>query len=143
MKGKAMTTVLKMTKEDDLEKLTVKQQRAIVSVLSSRTLEEALRTARISRNQWFVWFRKPFFRAEFDKRKTALFDEAISRLRGSMTKAVEALEELCEKNIMVNPPTRLKAAIAIIEIVSKADVESDLQRRIEALEQAQIERKRQ
>jgi len=44
---------------------------------------------------------------------------------------------------MVNPPTRLKAAIAIIEIVSKADVESDLQRRIEALEQAQIERKRQ
>ena len=54
-----------------------------------------------------------------------------------LTKAVDALEELSEKNIMVNPPTRLKAAIAIIEIVSKADIDSDLQRRIEALEQAQ------
>jgi len=132
-----MAAVLKMTKDDSSDKLTLKQERAIVSVLSSRTLEEGLRTAKISRNQWFVWYRKPFFRAEFDKHKTSLFDDAISRLRGSLTKAVEALEELCEKNIMVNPPTRLKAAIAIIEIVSKADIESDIVRRIEALEQAQ------
>ncbi len=138
-----MTTVLKMTKDDDLGNLTLKQQRAIVAVLSSRTLEEGLRTAKISRNQWFVWYRKPFFRAELDRRKASLFDDAISRLRVSLTKAVDALEELSEKDVMVNPPTRLKAAIAIIEIVAKADVESDLQRRIEALEQAQVERTRQ
>lgn len=132
-----MPAVLNMTKHDGPEKLTLKQERAIVSVLSSRTIEEGLKAVRISKNQWYIWLRKPHFRAEFDKRKTGLFDEAISRLRGSLTKAVEALEELCSKGMMMNPPTRLKAAIAIIDIVSKADIESDLQRRIEALEQAQ------
>lgn len=131
--------LLNRTKHYDPEKLTltVKQERAIVAVLSSRTLEEGLRTVGTSRNQWFLWLRQPLFRTEFEKRKASLFEDAISRLRMCLTKAVDALEELSEKNIMVNPPTRLKAAIAIIEIVSKADIDSDLQRRIEALEQAQ------
>jgi hypothetical protein len=106
-------------------------------VLSARTVEEGVKAARISKNQWYVWLKQPRFRAEFDQLKATLFDDAISRLRACLMKAVEALEELCDRKMMVNPPTRLKAAVAIIEIVSKADVESDLQRRIEALEQAQ------
>lgn len=132
-----MPAILKLTKGDDSGNLTLKQRRAITCVLSARTVEEGVKAARISKNQWYVWLKQPRFRAEFDQLKATLFDDAISRLRACLMRAVEALEELCDRKMMVNPPTRLKAAVAIIEIVSKADVESDLQRRIEALEQAQ------
>lgn len=121
------------TEGETLAKLTMKQERSIAAVLSSRTVEEGIARAKISKTQWYRWLSDPGFKAAFEKRRHGLLDDALHTLRASLTKAVGVLDGIMDQNYQ-HPATRLRAALSVIEIVTNADMTADLLKRIEAIE---------
>lgn len=121
------------TEGNALVKLTMKQERAVVAVLSSRSVEEGLARAKISKSQWYRWLSDPGFKKAFEERRRALMDDVVHALRASLGKAVRVLDGLLDQAVL-HPATRLRTALSIIEIVQNADINADILKRIEALE---------
>lgn len=122
-------------KETEQDSLTRKQAAAIAFVLSSRSISEGLKLAKVSRGRWYEWLKDPGFKAVYEQRRASLLDDAIHALRTSLTKAVDALDDLLDRR-HESPATRLRAATSIIEIVTNSDINSEIIKRIEVLEMA-------
>jgi hypothetical protein len=101
------------------EKLTRKQEAAILALLSSRSVEEAARVAGVNPRSLYRWQKEPAFNAAYRKVKRAAFSQSIARMHQMASAAVTTLGK-----IMVDPntppATKVRAADSILSHTAKA-----------------------
>jgi hypothetical protein len=120
---------------DSPEKLTSKQEQAIVALLSNRNVEEAARACNIPPRTLFRWLKEPAFQAAYRTAKKAAFGQAIARLHHLASAAVSTLGKVM-LDPATPPATKVRAADSILERTTKAIEVEDIDARLVALEQA-------
>ena len=82
-----------------------------------------------------TWLEDAHFRFHVTEVRGQMLDAALGRLSASATKAVETLVEVLEKG---QDNARVRAALGILQTLTKINEQVDLTRRIAALEAAYI-----
>jgi phage terminase small subunit len=124
------------TKED--KDLSEKQIKAVPHLISSKTLKEGCRKARISRKTLYQWLKDPVFKEELRRQRDVIIEEALENLKGAMTKATETLIDLLDKTD--NEHLKRYVAKDIIEYVLKAKELGDLEERLVKIERIVFEK---
>ena len=116
-------------------KLSRKQEAALLALLTSRSIEEAARSAHVDARTVYRWMKEPDFDAAFRDAKRAAFAQAIARLHQMSSAAAATLGK-----IMVDPnapaSTRVRAADSILNHTAKAIEIEDIEARVSDLERA-------
>ncbi|GEK60318.1 hypothetical protein CHL76_16470 [Marinococcus halophilus] len=116
------------------EKQSRKRDQAILALLSEPTLRQASEKVGVSESTLWRWLQEDDFREQYHQAKQEAVSQATSRLRQSMTSAVDALEEMAS-----NPKTpamaRASASRTLLEFGFKAHETEEMQRRLEQIEQ--------
>jgi hypothetical protein len=113
--------------------LTPRQELVITELLSSPSVEESCRRAKVAKATVYGWLKNPAFQAELKRQREALVDEALNRLKAALIQAVATLTGLLEAE--GKPAIQLRAAQTLLDQGIKAVELQDLASRIEALEQ--------
>lgn len=128
-----------MTKSNETERLNepetlTRRQRAVLPhLLTTPSLEEGCRKARVSKTTVYAWLKEPAFQAEVKRLRQALVDEAFDRLKAGLTQAVDKLLELLHVEGQLG--IQLRAAQTLLEYGTKAIELQEMENRLEALEQ--------
>jgi transposase-like protein len=117
------------------EKKSRKEDIAILSLLSEPTMKDAAEKTGIGEATLWRWMQKPAFKEKYNNAKREVVAQATSRLRQSMTIAVEALVEMAE-NSGTPAMARASACRTLLEFGFKAHEMEDLQERVERLEES-------
>jgi len=130
-----------MTKTDQNQKkgLTDRQLKAIVHLVSSVTLEEGRKKARLSKDTLFRWLKNPDFKAEIKKVRDIVISEALDILKQNTITAVHQLVKLLDKKISDN--LRRSICNDIINYTLKARELEELEARVADIEKLIKERK--
>jgi len=117
------------------EKLGPKQQRAILALLTSRSVEEAASASHTPVRTLYRWLKDPAFNAAYREAQRAGFSQAIARLHQMAGAAATTLGK-----VMVDqktpPATKVRAADSILNHTSKAIELEDIEARVSQLERA-------
>ena len=114
--------------------LSRKQERAVLAVLESRSVEEACRKANISKTLYYRWLRgDPGFADALKNRRAEAGTDALERLQAGLSSAVDVLVDLLASE---NEWMRRVAANDIICRFFKAKELWDVEERLERLEAA-------
>jgi uncharacterized protein YggE len=101
------------------EKVGAKQQRAILALLTSRSVEEAAGASHTPVRTLYRWLKEPAFDAAYREAKRAAFSQAIARLHQMAGAAASTLGK-----VMVDPKTppstKVRAADSILNHTGKA-----------------------
>ena len=118
--------------------LSGKQERAILAVLESRSIEEACRKACISKVLYYRWLRNdPGFADALKSRRDGASAEALERLQRGLSMAVDVLVDLLASE---NEWVRRVAANDVISRFLKAKELEELEERLGRLESAILSR---
>jgi hypothetical protein len=120
------------TTNQNAAKLTARQVRAIPFIVGSATYTEAIEKAGVGRKTFYEWLKQPEFKAELDRQRNEIAEEAFRVLENSLTKAVNALTGLLDTS-----DSRLKRLVCndiIDHILQRKEIE-DLDKRLTAIEQ--------
>jgi hypothetical protein len=120
---------------DSEEKLTRKQELAIVALLSHPTLREAARTTSLGESTLLRWLSVPAFRSRYDSERRALLEGAKNALRGAALGSVETLATM-QHDPATPPGARVTAAKAILDLCLRIQESDDILLRLEKLEAA-------
>ena len=116
-----------------VEKLGGKKEAAILALLSSRSVEDAARTANVPLRSLYRWLKEPEFESAYREAKRVAFGQAIARLQQGTPAAASVMLKL-----MVDPAvpasTRLKAADCVFTHAKNAIELEDVEARVTALE---------
>jgi alpha-beta hydrolase superfamily lysophospholipase len=122
-------------------KTAATRERAIVALLSERTIEAAATRAGVDESTLRRWLAKDeAFQAEYDAARRMAFQAAMNRVHALTARAVETLEDLlgAEKH----PSVRLGAARTVAEIgIHQHDAET-IMRKLDDIEAAQRQQRR-
>ena len=77
-------------------RLTNRQLKAIPHLVSSPTLEEGRRNARVSRDALYRWLKQPAFKEALRQQRDVVIQEALETLKATMTKATTTLASLLD-----------------------------------------------
>ncbi len=113
--------------------LSGKQERAILAVLESRSIEEACRKAGISKTLYYGWLKDPGFAGALKDRRDAASSSALERLQRGLSIAVDVLVDLLASE---NEWVRRVAANDVISRFFKAKELGELEERLTRLESA-------
>jgi hypothetical protein len=115
------------------------RERAIVALLSERTIADAAAKAGVDESTLRRWLSEDkVFQAEYAAARQAVFQSGINRVQALTAKAVDTLEDLLDANINAN--VRLGAARTVAEIgIHQHDAETILQK----LEEMESDQRRQ
>jgi hypothetical protein len=117
------------------EKLGVKKEAAIIALLTSRSIEEAAKTADVPPRTLYRWLKEPEFDAAYRKAKRVAFGQAIARLHHMTGAAVSTLGKVM-LDPATPPATKVRAADSILDHTSKVMEIEEIEARVAALEQA-------
>lgn len=109
------------------------QQRAIVYLLSERTLKDAARKCGVSVRTIQRWLRDESFRAEYQAAKTELLRFATAKLRMNATEAADTLAAIFS-DAGASPSARVAAAVSNLRLALEAEAQETLESRISQLE---------
>lgn len=126
-----------MTKTDD-NRLTPRQIKALPYFAACLSVERASKEANISKDTFYKWIKEPSFKAELERLRNAIVDDAINQLKISTTKASETLASLLEREDY--PAIQRAAANDILSHVMKFMELKEIEVRLTALEVAQSRR---
>lgn len=115
------------------EKLSRKQEQAIISLLQMPTISEAAKQAGIGEATLWRWLQNIEFQERYREAKRQAVAQAITRLQQVSTEAVEALRTIM-KDAEAKDSARVSAAKAVLEMVLKGSELEDLAARLEQLE---------
>ena len=120
----------------DLDKppLTERQVKALPLFASCLTYEEACRRAGIDRSTFYNWLRDPAFKAELNRLRDSIIEEAVSILKTSATESVNKL-----RHLMLNGATesiQRASANDLLGHLAKYREHEELAERLTALEVA-------
>jgi hypothetical protein len=118
----------------DEDQLTPAQERAVIALLSSSSLEEAAKAARVSVSSLRRWRQEPAFQVAYRHARFALLESATAKLRGAACRAVEVLVEAMNDKEAPHS-VRIRAAQVVLESAYKSAEVEDLAERLEAQEQ--------
>jgi hypothetical protein len=116
------------------EKLTPKQERALVALLDCGEIKKASETAGINEATLWRWLQSPDFQTRYRAARRQLVETAIAQLQSDCTVAARVLREVAEDR-QAPASSRVAAARTILEQSIGAIELMDLQQRVERLEQ--------
>jgi len=117
------------------DKLGGKKEAAILALLTTRSIEEAARTADVPLRSLYRWLKEPEFSTEYRKAKRAAFGQAVARLQqGTAAAAAVMLKLMVDTGVPAS--TRLRAADSVFTHAKNAIEFEEIEARVAALEQA-------
>jgi hypothetical protein len=116
------------------EKLTPKQERALVALLDCGEVKAAAKAAGINEATLWRWLHLSEFQSRYRAARRQLVETAIAQLQSDCTIAARVLREVAEDRD-APASSRVAAARAILEQSTGGIELMDLQERIEQLEQ--------
>ena len=116
----------------ETKNLSNRQLLAIGQIISSSTLEEARRKAKISKGTLYAWLKNETFKAELKRQRDEVIKEGLDRLKCAMTKAIDGLIKL-----MDSPRADLRRWVYkdVIDYALKRIEIENIEERIERIEQ--------
>ena len=115
------------------EKLTPKQERALLALLDCGEVGTASERAGVSRITLWRLLQQPIFQSRYRAARRQLVETAIAQLQSDCTVAARVLREVAEDR-EAPASSRVAAARAIIEQSVSAVQLTDLQERLEEVE---------
>jgi transposase-like protein len=116
-------------------KFGLKQEQAIIALLTQRNVDEAARATGIAPNTLLRWMKEPEFDAALRKARRLSYSQSIGRLQQASSVAATTLLKL-----MVDPDSppscRLRAADSVLSHAAKAIEIEDIEARVSELERA-------
>lgn len=113
------------------ENLTPQQEKAVVALVTSPSLETAAKVVGVTVRTLHRWKQEPDFVQALRTARTAIMESTTNRLRTASTSAVETLEELLS---CASPSVRARAAEAILSHAFRAVELEDITERLTAIE---------
>ena len=121
------------------EKISRKQEQAIINMLIFPTIGEAAKQTGISEVTLWRWLQLSDFADKYRAAKRQAVSQAIARLQQTTTLAVDTLVEVMQ-SIDAKDTAKVTAAKVILEMAFKAVEVEDLAAKVEELEQLIQER---
>ncbi|MBA3247309.1 MAG: hypothetical protein H0T63_04415 [Pyrinomonadaceae bacterium] len=121
------------------EKLSPKQERALVALLDCGEIQAASERAGVSDVTLWRWLQQPDFQARYRAARRQLVETAIAQLQSDCTTAARVLREVAEDR-EAPASSRVAAARAIIEQSISAVQLTDLQAEVEEIKRLLAER---
>ena len=118
------------------QKLTAKQERALVALLHCGEVRAAASDAGVGETSLWRWLQTPEFQTRYKAARRQLVENALAQLQSDCAVAARVLREVAEDKT-ATATARVSAARAIIEQSVAAIQLTDLMERIEALEAIQ------
>ncbi len=115
------------------EKLGSRKERAILALLTSRSVEEAARTANVPPRTLYRWMKEPAFDAEYRAARRAAYGQAIARLQQATSAAATTLMKTMVE-ASTSASVKVRAAEAIFNHAFKGIELEDVVPRIASLE---------
>jgi hypothetical protein len=115
------------------EKLTAKQERALVALLSTGGIKEAAELCAVNESTIWRWLQLPSFQTRYRAARRQVVETAIAQLQQDCSIAVRVLREVAE-DAESPASSRVAAAKTILDQSVSAIELMDLQERIEKLE---------
>lgn len=113
--------------------LKPKDEHILSALLSCGSIAEAEKLTGVSRTTIYNRLADDTFKAEYDRRRTMVLNEACNKLQATLTEAVITI-----RNIMLDensaPQVRLNASALILQNCLKYTEQADIMARIEELE---------
>lgn len=113
------------------EELTKRQLQVLPFLLACPTYEEAARQAHVSVKQIYCWLKTSAFKAELDRRRNEIVQEAVNKLKYHTTKAADTLVSLLSHS---NPTIQRGVANDLLNHVAKFVELREIEERIQFLE---------
>ena len=123
-----------MTKKEG-DKLTPKQQKALVALLTNSTKEAAAKAAGIESKTLRRYLSNPDFQAEYRRAFASMVEDATRQAQQTLSPALSVLREIMEDGD-IPAAARVSAAKTALEYALRLAEVSDLAARLEALENA-------
>ena len=117
------------------EKLSRRQELAIVALLQHPTIGQAAELAGVCEKTLRRWLRQPDFRRQYREARGHLLDAAIGQLQKASGAAVAVLLSIAE-DVLTPPAVRVSAARAILTTAIAGAEMIDLDERLTAIEEA-------
>ena len=127
-----MTISDRIGQNDGKPTLTRRQRKFIPILLTCPTVSEACKKGRLNRTTFYGWTKDLAFKAEVERQREEITQEAFGILSHNLTKAIEVLANLLEDG---DKELRRFAAKDVIGYFLKHKEVDDLIRRIEAIEE--------
>jgi DNA-binding MurR/RpiR family transcriptional regulator len=115
------------------DKLTAKQEAALVALLAHGTIDAAYEAAGVSKSTMWRFLQDAAFQSRYRGMRRQLVESAIGQLQAGCTKAVTVLCEVAEDK-QASASARVAAARTIIEQSLRAVELEDVIERVERLE---------
>jgi phage terminase small subunit len=116
------------------EKLTAKQERALLALLDCGETKKAAEIAGVAEVTLWRWLQLPNFQSHYRATRRQVVETAIAQLQADCGVGVRVLREVAE-DTSAPASARVSAAKTIIEQSVSAVELMDLQERLEALEE--------
>jgi hypothetical protein len=117
------------------DKISRKQEEAIVALLSQRSVEEAARSSGTPVRTVYRWLKDPNFDTAYRAARRHAYGQSISRLQQGATAAATTLLK-----VMIDPATppstKVRASEAVLSHAAKAIEIEDIDARLRELERA-------
>jgi hypothetical protein len=111
--------------------------KAIPLIVAAKTYKEGCEAAQIAPSTFYEWLKDTEFKAELDRQRRQVCEEAFNTLEHSLTKAVETLTALLDTS---DDRLRRLAANDVIEHIIEHRELEDIEDRLAAIEQRLNER---
>jgi hypothetical protein len=113
------------------KKLSSKQEKALIALLSTNTTAAAAEQAGVSSKTIERWLRDEDFVREYRAVRSQVMETAVARIQHAASEAVEALR----RNLTPPAPasTQVRAAVSILEIAAKGVELYDLVQKVDQL----------
>ena len=115
-------------------KLKPKQEKFIMSLMSTSTTEEAYKKAGIAQSTAYNYLNDPVFKEEYRRIRRETMGQVTSKLQQSALIAVETLNQVMVDVENSTPSARVQASRVVLENAYRGLELEDLQERIEKLE---------
>lgn len=119
-----------------MTELSIKQRRAVATLLTSRTIGEAARMADVSERTIHHWLTDDTFRAALVAAEGDAIDRATRRLISLQDSAVDTLASILNDPLS-KPTIRLRAAQSVLDYLLKLRELRNIEQRLAALEAQQ------
>lgn len=115
-------------------KLTHRQQRAIIALLSTKSITEAAAQIGVTEKTIYQWMNQPAFKAGLISAEGEIIDRATRRLLTLHDQAINVFDEIMGDDDCA-PGTKLRAAQSILDYLLKLRELRNVEARLAALEE--------
>ena len=116
------------------EKLTRRQDAAILALLTHPSIPEAAKAAQVSPKTLWRWMQREDFQAAYQRARREVVRRGLANLQEAVTEAVQTL-----RDVMADPKApasaRVSAARTVLESALRAVEIEDLQKRLAEIEE--------